>query len=122
MMLLSFRMGMGGVIGDGKQYMSWIHIEDLLRLIACSVKDQSLSGVINAVAPDVPTYEQFAKATGRMLHRPVFMNIPASVLRALLGEMASLFVDGPRIMPLRLEKMKFEYRFPELRGALMDLT
>jgi len=122
MMLLSFRMGMGGVIGDGKQFMSWIHIEDLLRLIAYSVKDPSVSGAINAVAPDVPTYEQFAKATGRMLHRPVLMTIPASLLRTLLGEMASMFVDGPKIVSGRLDKMQFEYRFPELRAALMDLT
>jgi uncharacterized protein (TIGR01777 family) len=122
MMLLSFRMGVGGVIGDGKQFMSWIHIEDLLRLIAYTVKDKSISGVINAVAPDVPTYEQFAKATGRMLHRPVIMPIPASLLRTLLGEMASMFVDGPKIVSSRLDKMQFEYRFPQLRGALMDLT
>lgn len=122
MMLLSFRFGAGAVIGDGKQYMSWIHIEDLLRVIAWSIKDNTVSGVFNVVAPDVPTYAQFAKASGRMLHRPVMMRIPAGLLRMLLGEMASMFVDGPEIVPSRLQDRQFEFRFPDLRTALMDLT
>ena len=116
MMLLPYRMGVGAVIGDGKQYMSWIHIEDLLRLIALSIKDESMHGKFNAVAPDAPTYEEFSHATGRLLQRPVILTIPEIILRKLLGEMASMFVDGPRILPGRLEQLKFEYRFPELRG------
>jgi len=122
MMLLSYRLGLGGVIGDGQQYLSWIHIEDLLRLIALSISDQSVHGKINAVAPDCPTYRQFAYATGHLLHRPVLLHMPAPLLRRLLGEMASMFVDGPHIIPRRLQYMDFEYRFPALRGALMDLT
>jgi len=122
MMLMSFKMGMGAIIGDGKQHMGWIHIEDLLRLIALSINDETIQGDYNAVAPDCPTYQQFAHAAGRMLHRPVWMSIPAVLLRKLLGEMASLFVDGPIIIPRRLEDKQFEYRFPDLRSALMDLA
>lgn len=122
MQLLSFRFGAGAILGDGQQHLSWIHIEDLLRLIARCISDQSVQGKINAVAPDSPRYEQFAKLAGKLLHRPVFLRIPARLLRILLGEMASLFVDGPEIKPTRLKKMNFDFRFPDLRSALMDLT
>ncbi len=122
MMLLSYKFGMGAVIGNGKQHMGWIHIEDLLRLIALAISDESMHGTYNAVAPDCPTYRQFSQAVAHMLHRPLWLAIPANFLKALLGEMASMFVDGPRIVPGRLKLKNFEYRFPDLRSALMDLT
>ena len=122
MMLMPYRVGAGAILGDGKQHMGWIHIEDLLRLIALSIADDSIQGKINAVAPDSPTYEEFSRVAARLLHRPVLLRIPASILRRLLGEMASMFVDGPRIIPQRLSQSIFEFRFPELRGALMDLS
>lgn len=122
MMLLPYRWGLGAVIGHGKQHMSWIHIEDLLRIIALSVKEDSIQGHINAVAPDQPTHKEFSSAAGRLLQRPVFLKIPESLLRKLLGEMASMFVDGPKILPCRLKQIKFEYYFPELRSAIMDLA
>jgi uncharacterized protein (TIGR01777 family) len=122
MLLLPFRIGVGTILGDGKQHIGWIHLEDLLRLIALAVTDESLQGKINAVAPESPTYAQFAQMTARMLHRPVLFSIPARLLRRLLGEMASMFVDGPHIVPRRLQHAGFEYRFPSLRSALMDLT
>jgi len=76
----------------------------------------------SAVAPDSPTYAQFARAAGKTLQRPVWLQLPATILRAGLGEMASLFVDGPRVVPQRLLESGFEYRFPDLRAALMDLS
>lgn len=121
MMLLSYRLGLGAILGDGKQHLGWVHIEDLLRLIALAIKDQDIQGKINAVAPDAPTYAQFSRLTGKMLHRPVFLSIPAKFLRSTLGEMSTLFVNGPRIIPRRLRQIAFEYRFPDLRSALMDL-
>jgi len=122
MMLLSYRLGAGVVLGNGAQYMAWIHIEDLLRLIALSIKSNTMCGVINAVAPDTPTYREFATVAGRVLQRPVWLSVPAGLLRTLLGEMASMFVDGPKITPNRLLQSKFDYHFPQLRGALMDLA
>lgn len=122
MMLLSFRFGFGAILGNGKQHVSWIHIEDLLHLIARVIADDSVHGKINVVAPDSPTYQEFAKLAGKQLHRPVWLRFPASLLRRSLGEMASLFVDGPVILPSRLQKMEFQYRFPTLRSALMDLA
>ena len=122
MMLLSYRMGMGSILGDGKQHISWIHLEDLLSLIANVISDEHVHGKINAVAPDTPSYEQFAKLSGHLLHRPVWFHISAVLLRHLLGEMASLFVDGPKIHSKRLEQLHFKFRFPDLRTALMDLA
>jgi uncharacterized protein (TIGR01777 family) len=121
-LLLPFRFGLGAVVGDGQQYLSWIHIEDLLRLIAHSIADESVQGTVNAVAPDSPNYQAFTQLTGELLQRPVVLRIPAKVLRSLLGEMATLLVDGPHIQPQRLQQMAFEYRFPSLRSALMDLA
>jgi len=122
MMLLSFRLGLGAILGNGQQHMGWIHIEDLLHIIARVIADDTIHGKINAVTPDSPTYRQFAKLAGKQLHRPVLLRFPARLLRLMLGEMASMFVDGPVILPTRLLKMKFRYRFPDLRSAMMDLT
>jgi uncharacterized protein (TIGR01777 family) len=122
MMLLSFRFGLGAILGNGQQHIGWIHIEDLLRLFAYVIADKNVNGKINAVAPDSPTYQQFAKLTGSQLHRPVWLRFPAKPLKLLLGEMASIFVDGPIILPTRLQKLQFQYKFPDLRSAMMDLT
>jgi len=121
MMMLSFRFGMGAILGNGQQHVAWIHIEDLLQIIALSIANKTIHGKINVVAPDCITYNEFATMAGQLLHRPVWFHIPANLLRQMLGEMASLFVDGPIIKPDRLEKIHFKYRFPQLRGALMDL-
>jgi len=122
MMLLPFRLGLGAVLGNGRQHVGWIHLEDLLRLIAHAIADEFMRGTFNAVAPDSPTYAQFARAVGKALQRPVWLHLPAGLLRGGLGEMASLFVDGPHVMPRRLQESGFEYRFPDLRAALMDLS
>lgn len=122
MLLLSHRFAVGAILGDGKQHMGWIHIEDLLQLFARAIADPTWHGVINAVAPDSPTNEQFAQLAARLLKRPLWMHIPAGILRRALGEMASLLVDGPKIEPARLRELRFEYRFPSLRSALMDLS
>jgi uncharacterized protein (TIGR01777 family) len=122
LMLLPFRLGLGAVLGNGRQHVGWIHLEDLLRLMAHAIADECMDGTFNAVAPDSPTYAQFARAAGKTLQRPVWLQLPATILRAGLGEMASLFVDGPRVVPQRLLESGFEYRFPDLRAALMDLS
>jgi len=122
MMMMPYRFGLGAVLGNGDQRVSWIHIEDLLRLMAIAIRDPALDGVINAVAPDCPSQQQFATAVAHQLQRPLLMSLPASLLRRLLGEMAGLFVDGPCIVPRRLMEGRFEYRFPTLRSALMDLS
>jgi uncharacterized protein (TIGR01777 family) len=122
MMLIPFRFGFGAVVGSGKQHVAWIHLEDVLRLIAWSLREPAINGALNAVAPDCPDYRTFARMIGHMLHRPVLVRIPAAPLRMLLGEMASMLVDGPVITSSRLQDSNFAFSFPSLRSALMDLT
>lgn len=121
-LLLPHRLGLGVVLGTGKQRLGWIHLEDLLYLMAQAVRDASWHGVYNAVAPESPTYDYFVKLCAHLLHRPLRIQIPEKVLRRILGEMASIFVDGPHIVPERLLGLRFEYRFPNVRTALMDLV
>ena len=122
MMILPYRFGLGAVLGSGDQRVSWIHIEDLLRLMALAIRDPAVNGVINAVAPDCPSQRQFATAVAQQLQRPLLLSLPANLLRYLLGDMAGLFINGPGIVPQHLIERRFEYRFPTLRSALMDLS
>jgi uncharacterized protein len=120
-LVMPFRLGFGGRLGDGKQAMSWIHREDVIALIALALEDKTMRGVYNAVAPDPITQEEFAMTVGHVLQRPVSLHIPAGPISWLAGEMAQLFVDGQRVVPTRLLKAGFSFRFPTLANALNDL-
>jgi uncharacterized protein (TIGR01777 family) len=120
-LLPSYRVGFGAVLGSGTQRVAWIHLEDLLRLLARALRDPSLRGTINAVAPAAPMQREFARVAAELIGRPLWLRLPARPLRVLLGEMADLFVAGPRIRALRLPA-GFEFRYPLLRSALIDLV
>jgi len=120
-LLLPFRLGLGGRMGSGQQVMSWIHLEDLLALLARCLVDGSMRGTYNAVAPGALSQAEFAAEAGLVLGRPAWLPLPAAPLRALLGEMAQLFVDGQRVLPRRLQAAGFVYRYPAMHAALQDL-
>jgi uncharacterized protein (TIGR01777 family) len=115
------RLGMGARLGDGRQGMPWIHIEDAVRLILFALDDAALSGPVNAVAPGHTNHAGFMEAMGRVLHRPVWLRVPAFALRALLGEMAQLLVDGQHVVPARAMAAGFGFRHPDLEPALREL-
>jgi uncharacterized protein (TIGR01777 family) len=115
------RLGLGGVLGDGRQGFPWIHLEDALRLIEFTLDGEGLSGPFNAVAPQPVTHRQFQQALGRVLSRPVWAPVPAFLLRAALGEMAQLLVDGQDVRPRRTLEAGFTFRFSDLDTALGDL-
>lgn len=118
-MLPAFRLGLGGPFGAGGNWMSWIHRDDLVRLIAHCIADNALSGPINATAPNPATGKDFANALGRALRRPVFLSVPAAPLRLVLGDFAEeLLLGGQRVLPVRAEASGFSFRYPELDGAL----
>jgi uncharacterized protein len=119
---LPVRLGLGTVLGSGEHWVSWIHIEDLVRLMEFVLESPSLQGAVNAVSPNPATYRQLQQALGRALHRPIWMRIPAFAVRAALGEMAQLLVDGQRVLPTRVLAAGFEFRHPELSEALDDLV
>jgi uncharacterized protein (TIGR01777 family) len=118
-MLLPFKLGLGGVLGSGKQYMSWIDLDDLVAVILHAMDDGDLDGAVNAVAPEPVTNREFTRTLGRVLHRPTILPAPAFALRLLLGEMAEeLFLASTRAVPARLRRHGFTFRHPQLEGAL----
>ena len=121
-LLLPIRLGLGGRMGDGRQMFSWIHLNDVLAIMAAALQDTNMQGVYNAVAPGIVSQGEFAHTAGQVLHRPVWLPLPAWVLRLPMGEMAQLFVDGQRVVPARLLSKGFEFGYPTLLGALQDLT
>ncbi len=120
-MLLPFRLGLGGPIGSGRQWMSWIHRNDLLRLIALLVEREDLAGVFNATAPTPVTGREFADTLGRVLRRPAFLPAPALAFRLVFGEMSRLLLTGQRVLPLRAAAAGFQFEFPDLESALRDV-
>jgi uncharacterized protein (TIGR01777 family) len=115
------KFGMAARISDGRQWMSWIHIVDLLRIIELAIDEPSWRGAINAVAPAPERQGDFQRALARNLRRPYFMRIPAGALRLALGEMAELLVQGQRVAPRRLLNAGYEFRHFTLASALRDL-
>jgi len=121
-MLLPFRMGAGGRLGGGQQWMSWIHIGDLVRIIRLALSDQRLSGPVNAVSPGPARNADFARTLGHVLRRPAVLPAPPFMMRLALGEMAdALLLSSQRAVPRVLLGHGFVHRFPHLEGALRDL-
>jgi uncharacterized protein (TIGR01777 family) len=118
---LAARCGFAARIGRGRQWMSWIHIDDLLRVIELALDDPSVSGPLNAVSPNPERQRDFQRALAQTLHRPFWMWIPATLLRASLGEMAQLLVKGQRVAPRRLLERRFAFRYASLEDALSQI-
>lgn len=120
-MLTPFKFGLGGKIGSGRQYVSWITLEDLLRIIRRAVEDEHLRGPVNAVAGAV-TNEEFTKALGRALGRPTFLSMPAFAARLAFGEMADeLLLSSTRVEPARLKEAGFDFKHTEVEAALRSV-
>jgi uncharacterized protein (TIGR01777 family) len=122
-MLPLFRIGLGGVIGSGRQYVSWVALDDLPLILLHALQCGDLSGPVNAVAPRPVTNREFTEALGKALSRPTPLPVPAFALRLAVGrEMAdALLLASARVLPKRLEETGYKFRFPELGGALRHL-
>ena len=120
-MLLPFKFGLGGRVGSGEQYMSWIHHDDMLACIEFLLMQPTLSGVFNATAPTPVTNTEFSQTLANVLRRPAILPMPAVALKLLLGEMADLLLTGQRVIPANLTKAGFEFNFPTLEPALHNL-
>jgi uncharacterized protein (TIGR01777 family) len=118
-MLTPFRIGVGGRVGDGTQFMSWIVLDDLLEIILFICTQPSLRGAVNAVAPEPVTNLVFTQTLGRVLRRPAVMPVPAFAIRLVFGEMGEqLLLSGARVEPARLHAAGFRFRHPQLEAAL----
>jgi uncharacterized protein (TIGR01777 family) len=120
-MLTPFRLGVGGRLGSGLQYMSWIHREDWISLCAHCLIADSLRGPVNFTAPNPVTNREFTGTLGTSLHRPTFLPAPAPALKLVLGEMAAMLLEGQRALPRRAMGSNFRFKFPYLREALANL-
>lgn len=121
-MLLPFRMGLGGVIGSGKQYMSWVSIEDVTGMIQYVIANESMRGPVNLVSPDAVSNREFTKTLGRVLHRPTIFPLPVFAARIAFGEMADeLLLASTRVLPKKLTDSGYKFRHPELGEAFEQL-
>jgi uncharacterized protein (TIGR01777 family) len=121
-LLLPFKLALGGRIGSGRQWMPWIHIKDQIALIDFLLHRSDASGPYNACAPKPVRNREFAKALGRVLHRPALLPLPAFALRIGLGELSLLLLGGQRALPARLQAAGFTFQFTDLPAALDDLS
>jgi uncharacterized protein (TIGR01777 family) len=120
-MLIPFRFGLGGPLGSGRQWVPWIHRDDLVALLLAALDDARYEGPVNGTAPAPVPMKELAAALGRVLRRPAFAPAPAFAIRAAMGEMASLVLDGQRALPRKALALGFRFRFPDLEPALRDL-
>jgi len=121
-MLLPFRLGTGGVIGDGEQYMSWIDLDDLVRALELCLENESIKGPVNLVSSNPVTNRVFTKTLGRVLRRPTVLPMPAGLARFLFGEMADeTLLASQRVQPTKLSQAGFRFEHPMLEGALRSI-
>ncbi len=108
----------GVIPGTGNHWLSWIHIDDLIRLLLSALENGRYAGAINATAPEPVRYDDFYSLLAHSLHRPIWMHVPASVVKAGLGEMSQLLLTGQRVLPRRAQELGFEFRYATAAGAL----
>ena len=121
-MLPPFRLGLGGRLGSGRQWMSWIHLDDLIALIAFAIESAQCTGAMNAVAPHPVTNAEFTHDLARALHRPAVFPVPEFALRLLYGEMSQVILGSQRVTPEAALHAGFEFRFSELGPALREIV
>jgi uncharacterized protein (TIGR01777 family) len=117
-MLPFFKLGLGGPVAGGDQYMPWIHVDDVVGLYLAAIDGEQWDGAVNASAPEPVTNAAFSKALGRALHRPAFAPVPALAVRTLYGEMAEIVTEGQRVVPRRAQALGYEFAHPDLGEAL----
>jgi len=121
-MLTPFKLGLGGCLGDGSQWLGWIHLDDLVTTLLACVDNPALEGPVNAVAPNPVTNRELTKTLGRILGRPTCLPVPAFGARLAFGNLADeLLLASQRVVPARLDQLGFRWRFPTLDAALRDL-
>lgn len=115
-----FRKGLGAVAGNGKQWISWIHMHDLLNMFLRFMQEAELSGPFNNTSPRPVTNREFSRTIGRIMKRPVFLRVPGWAMQLMYGEMAHLYLTGQRVIPARHQQAGFDYRYPDIDTALQE--
>jgi uncharacterized protein (TIGR01777 family) len=120
-MLTPFKLGVGGPVGSGRQWMSWIHNADVVGIILFALDRGDARGPLNGTAPNPVTNKEFGKALGRALHRPALLPTPGFVMRVALGEVAGVVLTGQRVLPREVLRLAYQFRFPTIDAALADI-
>lgn len=120
-LLTPYRMGLGGPIGDGEQWFSWVHLDDIVRLIVWLLGESTVDGPVNGTAPEPVRQKDFAAALGRALHRPAIIPTPGFALKAAFGEMGQMLIDGQRVIPARAQGQGFQFLYPDIDSALAQI-
>jgi len=121
-MLTPFYLGAGAPLGNGKQYMPWIHLEDLVRMMLFAAEHENVHGALNGTAPDPVTNREFTKTLGRAIHRPTFMPpVPGFMLKIMFGEFGSILLNSQRAIPKAAERAGFKFEYPQLESALQSI-
>jgi uncharacterized protein len=119
-MLMPFRLGVGGPVAGGRQYMPWVHLDDVVGIYVAALDDSAYRGAVNATAPEPVTNAEFSKALGRALHRPAVAPVPSFAIKAMYGEMAAIVLTGQRAIPRVAQANGYAYAHPDLDEALRD--
>lgn len=121
-MLPPFRLGVGGPVAGGRQYVPWIHADDVVGGLLAAIDDEEAAGPVNLTAPEPVTNAELSRTLGSVLRRPAVLPVPGAALRLLYGEMAQIVTSGARVVPARLEALGYRFRRPELEDALREAT
>jgi len=119
-LMFPFKFFVGGPLGSGRQYISWIHMADQINAIRFLIDNQKANGVYNLSAPNPVTNREFAKTLGQAMGRPSFVPVPEFAFRAMFGEVSTVVVDGQRVLPKRLLELGYQFQFPQLEPAILD--
>ncbi len=121
-MLPFFKAGIGGPVAGGRQYVPWVHVDDVVGATIFSLETEEVRGPVNVTAPEPVTNKELSKMLGRVLRRPAFAPVPGMAVKALYGQMAEIVITGQRAVPGRLQELGYHFRWPELEPALRDAT
>lgn len=122
LMAMPYRLFAGGKVGSGRQWLSWIHIEDMTRLLLFCIDNPNVSGAVNASSPNPVTNDTFGRAVASAMGRPHWFPVPAIMMKALFGEMSALLLEGQRVLPARALENGFEFRYPTIAAAAEELV
>ncbi|WP_062106644.1 TIGR01777 family oxidoreductase [Bacillus niameyensis] len=121
LMALPYKFGIGGTVGSGKQWLSWIHVEDVAGLIQWAIEKEEIAGPLNLTAPEPKKMEEFGRTVGQVLRRPHWIPVPSFAMKLLLGEMSSMLLSGQRAIPEKALRTGYEFTFPALDPALKEV-
>ncbi|SIS48709.1 TIGR01777 family oxidoreductase [Salimicrobium flavidum] len=121
LMKLPYKYYVGGRLGDGEQWMSWVHIEDVVGIIDEAIHNKSIENAVNVTAPTPKRNEEFSRTLASVLNRPHWYHVPSAVIRTLLGEMSTLVLEGQAVYPKKMSEETYKFRYPDLNGALYSL-